>query len=228
MDSPLIKGLARIGDLILVNILACLFFVPFTAAFYNAFILVSQNGYSLAIGIIPAICLIPAGMAIASVNYVVLKMVRREEGYVFKLFLKGIRDNAVSGAKLWGIYTVVIFFLTSDYCLIYFNMIKSTAMLLAVVVVTIFAVGIIIYSMALTSHFTNTTGETIKNSLILFFMHLPVSLIMIVVCSIPLVMLMIFGVRIVPLIIIIGISGPAYICALFYNKIFKQLEGDKQ
>lgn len=226
MDSPLIKELARIGDLILVNIAACLFFVPFMAAFYNSFIVVSQRGYSIAVGILPAICLLPAGMAIASVNYVALKMVRREEGYVLKNFIKGIKDNAISGTKVWGIFTVVIFFLASDYCLIYFKMIGSKAVLLAVVVGTILAAGMMIYSMALTSHFTNTTGETIKNSLILNFMHLPITLMMIVVCSIPPVMFMIFGVRILPLIIILGISGPAYICALMYNKIFKQLEGD--
>ena len=47
---------------------------------------------------------------------------------------------------------------------------------------------------------------------------------MVVICLVPVVLVYFFEQVIAPLLLLIGISGPAFLCAVLYNKTFKRFE----
>ncbi|MBO5999901.1 MAG: YesL family protein, partial [Lachnospiraceae bacterium] len=65
MDSPLMKVLSRVADLLILNLLTVVCCIP----------------------------VITAGAAFSAMYYVLLKMVRGEEGYIVKQYFKAFKEN---------------------------------------------------------------------------------------------------------------------------------------
>ena len=45
---------------------------------------------------------------------------------------------------------------------------------------------------------------------------------------VPLLLLYLFDIRVVPIIIMFGFSGPGYLCAMLYNGLFKKFEPEEK
>ena len=91
------------------------------------------------------------------------------------------------------------------------------------------AVGIILYFAALyiyplQSKFVNKIPGTIKNAFLVSIMALPRTFAMAIVTLMPVLFLYFFEMKIVPILILVGIAGPAYCCAALYNDTFKKFE----
>ena len=80
------------------------------------------------------------------------------------------------------------------------------------------------YIFPLQSRFENPIKNTLKNSVMFSILGLPRTVGMAVVSFIPLILLYFFDVKILPILILFGFTGPAYLQALLYNGLFKRFE----
>ncbi len=130
---------------------------------------------AMILGIIWIICCIPIitiGPATTACYYVTLKMVKDEEGYLFRSFLKSFRENFKQSLCIWLIYLVVgVFFVFDIY---YYHQQASTFGTIMVGLflgLTVLYILSILYVFPVISKFSNTTMALFRVSVVLPFRH---------------------------------------------------------
>lgn len=199
LDSPLFSFLNRLADLFFLNILTMICCIP----------------------------VITAGASLTALNYVVLKMVRNEEGYLTRAFFKSFKQNFKQATIIWLIFLAVIGILAGDAFIMKYSSVEFPSWLriaLTVLAFTVFFVWVHVFPVL--AKFENSIRQTFKNALFMGILALPKTILMMVCWLIP-VGASIFFIRAVPLVLILGISGPAFLCALLYNKTFKRFEPEE-
>ena len=197
LDSPLMQGLNKFADLIILNLLTI-------------------------------VCCIPVftiGASITALHFVCLKIVRDEETYVVRSFFKSFKQNFKQATAIWLIEVVVFGVLALDFYLMGHADIEFPVWLpsaLLAVDALIFVLGLHVFP--LLSRFENTVSRTIKNSVMVGILTLPKTILMAAVCALPVVLIYFFEQVLAPFMLLLGISGPAFLCALIYNKTFKRFE----
>ena len=196
LDSPLMNGLGKLADLIWLNILATICCIP----------------------------IITVGASMTALHYVVLKMVKDEEGYITKSFFKSFKENFKQATLMWLIILAVIVLLVVDFLIFRFSAVAFPdwfqAALIAIAVLFMFAT---MHLFPLLSRYENSIRATYKNSLFMGILHLPKTVVMMLCWIIPAVVT-IFIPQIFPIVLLFGISGPAFLNALLYKKSFQKLE----
>lgn len=196
LDSPVFSFLNKIADLIWLNILT-------------------------------AICCIPVftiGASMTALNYVVLKMVRNEEGYLTKSFFKSFKQNFKQATIIWMILLAAILVLMGDfYILKYAASGVPVWVRVAVFAVTLILLIAVMHVFPVLAKFDNSIRNTFRNSFLMGILSLPKTVLMIICWMAPVVAGAIVY-QIFPLVLLLGISAPAYVCALLYNKTFKRFE----
>ena len=91
LDSPLMQGLSKMADIMILNIIALICCIP----------------------------IITIGASITALYYMALKIVRNEEVYIVKGFWKSFKQNFRQGTVIWLIQVVVMFVLFLDYNIVY-------------------------------------------------------------------------------------------------------------
>ena len=83
-----------------------------------------------------------------------------------------------------------------------------------------------VYVYPLQSHFENPVKITIKNAFLLALANLPYTIVFIAITIAPIAFVFssVF-MYIVPIYVLLGVSGPIYLCSLGWKKIFAKLEG---
>jgi uncharacterized membrane protein YesL len=235
LDSPFVAGLTRLADVMWLNVLTLIFAVPLIieqvlilgpavsplmteGGQFSYDIFVAAVMWAWIIGIpLSAIC----GPACTAMHYVVLKMVREEDSYVTKSFFKSFKENFKQ-----GIILQVIKFFVGGMLILDFLILRSRGGLYRYVVFAMFVflymVGLYIFP--LLSKFENTVVKTVKNAFILTIVALPRSLGMVFVSLLPLLLAYFFDMKFIPIYVLVGIAGPAYLCAMLYNPTFKRFE----
>ena len=197
LESPLMSGLNKVADLIILNLLTI-------------------------------VCCIPVftiGASITALHYVCLKIVRDEETYVVRGFFKSFKQNFRQATIIWLIELVVFGILVMDFYLMGHAQIEFPARLPAALLAVdalVFLLGLHVFP--LLARFENSVPRTIRNSVMVGILTLPKTLLMVVICLVPVVLVYFFEQVIAPLLLLIGISGPAFLCAVIYNKTFKKFE----
>lgn len=199
LDSPVFSFLNKAADLIWLNILTFICCIP----------------------------VFTVGASMTALNYVVLKMVRNEEGYITRSFFRSFKQNFKQATIIWLILLVVIMILAGDFYILRFALFEFPTWikvaLLAVVVLFLISVMHLFPALA---KFDNTIKNTFKNSFLMGILSLPKTILMIFCWAAPTVIgLMVY--QIMPLVFVFGISLPAYMCALLYNKTFKRFEPEE-
>ena len=87
MDSPIMRFLSRVCDLIILNLLTIVCCIP----------------------------IFTAGASITALFSVTLKMVKGEESYIVRGFFKGFKENFKQSTIIWLIIAVLGLFLFMDY-----------------------------------------------------------------------------------------------------------------
>jgi len=167
-----------------------------------------------------SIPIITVGAATAAVYYVTLKMARDEEGYLFKDFFKGFKQNFRQGTVLEIIFLMSGFVLYGD--IRYFLLHESIynyffiAIFGAITIVYIFA---LIFAFPIAARFKNKLLVTLKNAVIMSLKHVTASIMMSI-----LLLLILYGFYVsIPIMIlcpIIAMSGYAYIGSILFRNIF--------
>ena len=196
LDSPILRVLGTLADMCLLNIMTLICCLP----------------------------VFTAGASITAMHYVLLKMVRNEEGYVWKEFWKSFKENLWQGMAIGSILLIFVAFFLVD-CYIFKGMVEtvSVPMLAIAGAFALFLYMIYLYAFPLLAHFHNTVLGTIKNAFFVGVMAFPQTILMMIVTALPVVLVYQYA-QILPLIIMFGLTAPAYFCAWMYSKTFKKIE----
>lgn len=200
LDSPVMRFLNRMADLLILNLLMIVLCIP----------------------------VITIGASVTAMHYVLLKMVRGEEGYLIRGFFKSFKMNFKQATIIWLMMLAVIILLVGDVLIMAYSGLQfSRALVYAILAMAVFLMLIAIYVFPLLSRFENTVGRTLKNALIITFLNLPKSVLMLVYYAVPF-LIAYYVPYFTMLIFLFGISLPAYGSALLYSGIFKKFEPEVQ
>lgn len=200
MDSPLMRFLNRVADLLILNILVMICCIP----------------------------IITVGAAVTAMHYVLLKIVRDEEGYLLKGFFKSFISNFKQATLAWILMLIVIAVYIGDALIFKYSGVEfPKALVIAVIAVGIIALMIAVYIFPLIARFENTTKNTVKNAAILAFANLPRTLAMVFFYAVPLIVSW-FSAYAYLFVFLFGISLPAYGAAWMYSGIFKRFEPETE
>ncbi len=164
------------------------------------------------------------GAAFTAMHAVLLKMVRNEEGHIIRDYITAFKKNFVQASVIWCFALLLIGFAVLDFRILYGGMVELPKVINYLLIggcVLMFMV--LLYVFPLTSRFENGTMKMLNNSVILVFAALPRTLAMTAVCAF-FIAVFIYVPRSVPFLLIFGIAGPAYLCALIYEPLFAKLE----
>ena len=176
-------------------------------------------------------CMIPivtAGAAITAMNNVLIHLVRKDETYVWKMFLKSFRQNLKQGTGLGLLFTAIFAVAGLELMMLHnIDAKSSTAFMIVITVigVCVFAIGI--YTFALLSRFENTMRGTLVNAASLALGHVPKTLAMVAICAAwALLLWLLKGIFL--LVLLYGLTIPGYLCVKVYDPIFQTLEQNEE
>ena len=199
-DSPVMRFLGKMADLMILNVIVTICCLP----------------------------ILTVGAAITAMNYVVLKMVRGEEGYIVKDFFKSFKMNFRQATGIWCIMLVFILIFIGDYWIVMFSGVsfpEGLNVVLMAVAILLFVVSTYIFPVL--ARFDNTVRNTIKNGCIMSIMAVPKAILMAVLIILPVAVLY-FTPQLIPLVILFGFSAPAYLSAMMYSGTLRKFEPQQE
>jgi len=200
IDSPLIRILNRMADLMWLNILTIICCIP----------------------------IITAGASITSMYYVTLKMVKEEDCYITKSFFKAFKEN-FRQSTIIGIIMLVIggsifmdFYLTQAG---YFEMSQISRILLLVVAVIYYI--IFVYIFAVQARYENKILHTFSNTVLLAISNFPKTILLLFINSFLIVCVYLSDWALLVM-ILLGFSLTAFSASFILRNIFEKLENKEQ
>lgn len=200
IDSPLMRVLSKMADLMILNILMIILCLP----------------------------VITIGASLTAMHYVLLKMVRDEDTYLFKSFFKSFKLNFKQATIIWLLMLVMFGVFAGDFIIMKSHNTgfpESFVILLFALMVMAFCVCMYVFPVL--ARFENTIWKTIKNAFFMMALNLPKTVLMALMYAVPPVLMYVMPVSF-PMILLFGISLPGFVAALLYNKIFKRFEPEPE
>ena len=176
------------------------------------------------ITLVMCIPVITAGAALTAMHYVLLKLVRGEEGYIIKSFFRSFKRDFIQGTALWLIFLAIWGLMGSNLYMIVQGSGRYPIWLPASILVAgILLIMIMIYTFAMLSRFENTVFQTLINAVALTLSELPRSVEMMIITLVPLVAFFRASI-LLPLLVLFGLSVPGYACAMVYDPVVRKIE----
>lgn len=196
LDNPVWSFMGRVADLVILNILALVCSIP----------------------------IVTIGASWTAMYFVTIRIVRKEEGYVIRDFFRSFKENFKQATIIWLLVIAVAAVFIGDI-LIYRMMPDQIPQIIMIIVVALayLVLGTVVYVFPVLSRFHNTIKNTIKNAFLLSVVNIPFTLIFIVLMILP-VVLAIFVIEIAPILLLMGLSLPAYISSMLFVRIFRKVE----
>lgn len=197
IDSPLMQGLSKLADLMILNLLTVFCCLP----------------------------IITVGPALTALNYMSLKLVRNEDCYVVRGYFKSFKENFKQSTIIWLLMLFIAILLGMDFFIMFgadgggINDIMQILIFIA----AFFWLCTALYVFPVLARFQNTIRATLKNALLMSIMQFPKTVVMAIAYLIPLV-LFIYFFQLTPIVLFFGFSVPAWVSAKLYDKLFKKLE----
>ena len=194
------RALSDLSTLVFLNILTLIFSIP----------------------------IVTAGAALAAMHYVIIEMIEERGGGLPGEYWKRFKENLKNATPVWLILLAAVLFLYADYRLIGGGQLGLPRVMLIPIYAGLFVVAAIyVYVIPLTARFVYSTGAAFKNAAILAVAYFPRTIIMIAFSAV--IPFLLFNVtRLLPLFFLLGISLPAYFCALAYEPVIKKMIGEKE
>lgn len=201
LESPIMQGLSKLADLVWLNILTFICCIP----------------------------IVTIGASLTAQHYVVLKMVRNEEGYITRSFFKSFKENFKQATCIWLIFFAFILMFIGDVYIFAYSEIEFPKFLVIVVGAFALIVALVfVYVFPVLSKFDNSVKNTIKNSFMIAVISLPKTILMLLIYILPVAIVYLSSYRLLPVAALFGFSGTAYLSALLYNKVFKRFEPEEE
>lgn len=181
----------------------------------------------LVLNLLTVLCSLPvvtAGAALAALYDVLLRIVRGEDAGVVLPYFRALRSNLKQGVLLGLIFELAAVVLYVDY-----RVAERLPMLRVPVVAAAMIVGAVaLYAFALQARYVNPVRVTLKNAASLSIAYFPRTLgLLVFTVGLWLVCLRFFTVAL-PVLLMFGLSLPAYIGALLFQDIFNTLESENE
>ncbi|MCH5254409.1 MAG: YesL family protein [Lachnospiraceae bacterium] len=200
IDSPMMRFLNRMADLLMLNFLMIFCCVP----------------------------IITTGAAFTALFYVLLKMARKEEGYLFRGFFKSFKQNFRQATVLWLLMLLITAVYVGDYLIFTYSGLEiPKVVMILILAVAIMVMAVAVYIFPVLARFDNTIKNTVKNSFFMAFLNLPKTFLLMLLFLLPIAILFLlpqYGI----VVIMFGISLPAYLSAHICSGIFKKFEPEAE
>ena len=199
LDSPFMRFLGTIADLMILNFLTILCCIP----------------------------VVTAGASFTAMHYVLTKIVRNEEGYIAKAFFKAFKQNLLQGIFLWIGMIGVGALLYMDWVILKSNSDKFPAALLILLYAAVLVIYLIaLYVFPVLSRYHNTIRGTLKMSfsMAVFGIITLRTILNGVLFLAPFVVLWYGGWNSIPFLVVFCFTVPGYFRAMLYNGLFKKYE----
>ncbi len=196
LDNPVWSFMGKVADLVILNILAMICSIP----------------------------IVTIGASWTAMYFVAIRIVRKEEGYVIRDFFRSFKENFKQATIIWLLVVAVAAVFVGD--IVIYRMMPDQIPQIIMIVVAALAflmLGTVVYVFPVLSRFHNTTKNTIKNAFLLSIVNIPFTLIFIVLMIIP-VILAVFVIELAPILLLMGLSLPAYISSMMFVRIFRKVE----
>lgn len=196
IDSPLMRGMSKVADLMILNLLVILTSIP----------------------------IITIGASMSAMHYVLIKINKDEGSYVAKMYLKAFKENFAQGTMLWLVNIAGIALFAYDVYVFFFaNNTLPTLALIFVLAVGILFIMTTIYFYPLQARFINPVGKTIRNAFFVMILNFPKSILIMLIYSVPFLMV-IFASFFIPAVLLFGCTVPGYFAVKLYSKVFAKIE----
>ncbi len=204
LDSPIMRGLSRVFDLFVLNI----------------------------VFIVSCIPVITIGAACTSMHYVCLKIARGEDPYIFKSYIKAFKENFKQATLLWLIIMGVFGILILDLMVLRTTQGAFMEILRTVILIlTVYAYIVQLYIFPTIARFQCTKKEAVKNAFIFSIVHLPKTILLTIVNGIPIILAFISPEAFSLLVFMLPLIGCAiifYLSSFIINSVFKKYEPEKE
>lgn len=200
IDSPVMRFLGRIGDIIILNL----------------------------IFVVTSLPVITIGTALCALYSVAMKLARGEDPSVIREYLKAFRRNLKPATICWLIMAAVGAFIFVDFRLV--GVLDGTVYtVMRLLLAMIFGIWVLVfqYLFPYIARFENTVFHSIKNAMFLSAAHLPSTAVLLLI-SVGLFVITLFKSRtfVIGTIawVFVGFAGVAYAQAFLLCRIFSKYE----
>ena len=174
-----------------------------------------------------AFCLpvITIGPSVAAMHYVLLRIYRNDEKYIFQMFWKSFKENLLQGTWLTVIYLFLFSSVIYSYYLIYIGTMKMHFLVVALLVlVTIIVATSYSWTFIFLSRYQDKTFRTLKNAVTMVFVK-PLYSVMILILTVAPVLGILFLPQVFPIMVGLGFTVCGLMQTMLYSRIFNILEG---
>lgn len=199
-DSPLMNGLSRITDLVLLNLITLAACLP----------------------------VVTAGASLTAMHYVLLKMVRGEEGYILRGWLKSFKQNFRQATLVWLLFLAAGLMVLLDIWMAAYGgggLLMVLRILLILAALTAYADFLWVFP--LLSRFEVTVPGILSAAMAMAFRAFPRTLAMGAAGALPMIIWFLFP-SMAPLVVLFGASLPGLVSAYMYSPLFKKLEKERE
>ncbi len=204
LDNPFFRFMNRIADMVVLNVIFLISCIP----------------------------VITIGPALTALYYVAINAWGREDGYIFRMYVKSFKENFKQATIMWLIMLAVGIILGVDVWF-WITQWKETGVTMYKPLTVISVVMLMVYLMIFTfvwpllAKFSNTIKGTVKNAMAMVLTHVPETLLIWAIFA-----LAAFAVYIVSFariaVFFIGVALVAYLQALVFRHIFKPYLGEEE
>lgn len=198
-DNKFFEVLGKITDIIILNLLCIISCLP----------------------------IITIGASVTATYFVALQMVRDEETYIIREFIKRFKENFIFSTKVWSIILIIGLVLSFDFYIsrLILNEYMRITLQFILTIVSIIFVFLLTYVFPIISKFENTIKNTMINSILISIQHLPKTIFMIFINLSPIILTLIlsnYWGHILFFYTVMGFASITYINSIFFNKIFEK------
>ena len=200
LDNKFFEILGKIADIVILNVLCIISCLP----------------------------IITIGVSITATYSVTMKMIKDEETYIVKDFIKRFKENFKASTIIWSIMLIIGVVLAFDFYIskLILNESISNVLQLVFTMITIIYIFTLSYVFPIQSKFENTIRNTMINSIFISIQNLPCTIIIVVLNLSPLLLISLFinywG-QIIFFYTVIGFGIITYVNSIFFEKIFNKL-----
>ncbi|BCJ95868.1 beta-carotene 15,15'-monooxygenase [Anaerocolumna cellulosilytica] len=196
MNSPLYNLLSKLTDILILSLLWLVCSLP----------------------------IVTIGAATTAVYYVNMKLVKDEEDYIVKSFLKAFYENLKQGTIVWLLFLAFGVVLGTNYYQLFYKAEEVKLFFQGVTILaTVLYVFSFIYAFPLLARYNNSVGRILLNSIAISIRYFFRTLIIIILIA-ALLFLGFYSTTTLFFVIVLGIGIVTFIVSAYVLKIFEQLE----
>lgn len=201
LDNPFVQFLARVGDLIIVNVLFLVCCLP----------------------------VVTVGASLAAMQKVTQAMALDEDNGIVKTFFRGFRENFKQATLLWLMMLVFGVSMLCNYLLItgFIAGTLATVLKCVLVVFSVLVLVMAVYMFPLMARYQNSLREHAANALILAVVKLPRTVALLVLCALPVVIAVISIQTFLQTLIFwlaVGFGFVSFMSSILLKPVFAELE----